>query len=91
ELMPAVKARYRTTNETAIIGESLAGLFVMETLFQTPELFDTYIAIDPSVWWNHEYLLKAGAPAGTRQFGGKTLYVGVSNEPGMPALSGRLG
>lgn len=90
ELMPAVKARYRTTNETAIIGESLAGLFVMETLFQTPELFDTYIAIDPSVWWNHEYLLKAGAPPGTRQFGGKTLYVGVSNEPGMPALSGRL-
>ncbi len=89
--MPAVKARYRTTNETAIIGESLAGLFVMETLFQAPELFDTYIAIDPSVWWNHEYLLGAGAAQmRTRPFAGKSLYVGVSGEPGMPALSGRL-
>jgi hypothetical protein len=31
ELMPDVKARYRTTDETAIVGESLAGLFVVET------------------------------------------------------------
>ena len=47
ELMPQVKARYRTTNETAIVGESLAGLFVVETFFLEPELFDTYIALDP--------------------------------------------
>ena len=31
ELMPDVRARYRTTDETAIVGESLAGLFVIET------------------------------------------------------------
>jgi hypothetical protein len=43
------------------------------------------------VWWNHEYLLGAGAvQVRTRQFAGKALYVGVSGEPGMPALSGRL-
>src|SRR5262245_20886261 len=30
ELKPAVNARYRTTAESAIVGESLAGLFVME-------------------------------------------------------------
>src|SRR6476661_7209073 len=44
ELMPAVRSRYRTTPETAIIGESLAGLFIVETLFLEPDLFDTYIA-----------------------------------------------
>jgi uncharacterized protein len=49
ELMPQVKRRYRTTNETAIVGESLAGLFVVETLILEPELFDTYIAFDPSL------------------------------------------
>ena len=54
ELMPAIKARYRTTAETAIIGESLAGLFIVETFFLEPELFDTYIAFDPSLWWNNE-------------------------------------
>lgn len=50
--MPAIRQRYRTTAETAIIGESLAGLFVVETLLLEPALFDTYIAFDPSVWWN---------------------------------------
>jgi len=52
EMMPEVARRYRITTETAIVGESLAGLFVMETLALAPEMFDTYIAIDPSLWWN---------------------------------------
>ena len=57
ELMLHVKARYRTTKESAIVGESLAGLFVVETFFLDPELFDTYIAIDPSLWWNNQKLV----------------------------------
>jgi len=52
ELMPAVSGRYRVTEEAAIIGESLAGLFVVDTLLREPGLFDVYIAIDPSLWWN---------------------------------------
>jgi uncharacterized protein len=39
ELMPQVKRRYRTTDETAIVGESLAGLFVVETFFVDSDLF----------------------------------------------------
>ncbi len=58
ELFPAINKRYRTTNEKSIIGESLSGLFVMETFFLTPEMFDNYIAFDPSLWWNNQYLVK---------------------------------
>ena len=61
ELMPQVKLRYRTTSETAIIGESLAGLFVLDSFLLEPELFDTYIAIDPSLWWNDQKLLNSAA------------------------------
>lgn len=61
ELMPQVQKRYRTTNERAIVGESLAGLFVVETLVLEPALFDTYIAIDPSLWWNDAKLLDEAA------------------------------
>jgi predicted alpha/beta superfamily hydrolase len=61
ELIPAITARYRTTNERAIIGESLAGLFIVETLFVEPDLFDTYIAFDPSIWWNNNELANASA------------------------------
>jgi uncharacterized protein len=61
ELMPVVTGRYRTTGETAIIGESLAGLFVVETLYLEPDLFDTYIAFDPSLWWNDKALVTGAA------------------------------
>jgi predicted alpha/beta superfamily hydrolase len=61
ELMPEVKLRYRTTEERAIVGESLAGLFVVETFLLEPDMFDTYIAFDPSLWWNDGKLLKDAA------------------------------
>lgn len=52
ELIPEIGKRYRTTGERAIVGESLAGLFIVEALFLDPDLFDTYIALSPSLWWN---------------------------------------
>ncbi|MEO6903020.1 MAG: alpha/beta hydrolase-fold protein [Bacteroidia bacterium] len=58
ELFAEIKKRYRITNEKSIIGESLSGLFVMETFFLTPEMFDNYIAFDPSLWWNNHYLVR---------------------------------
>jgi predicted alpha/beta superfamily hydrolase len=58
ELMPEVRRRYRTNDETAIIGESLAGLFVVETFLLQPELFDIYVALDPSLWWNGGELVR---------------------------------
>ena len=62
ELMPQVRLRYRTTAETAIVGESLAGLFVVETLLLEPRLFNTYLAFDPSLWWNNgQLVVQAGS------------------------------
>jgi len=58
ELFPEINKRYRTTNEKSIIGESASGLFVMETFFLTPDMFDNYIAFDPSLWWNNHYLVR---------------------------------
>ncbi|MGI4875488.1 MAG: alpha/beta hydrolase [Janthinobacterium lividum] len=81
ELMPAIQQRYRTTPETAIIGESLAGLFVVETLVQEPDLFTTYIAFDPSLWWNDGKLVPEAATR-LRTYAGppKTLYVAFSRD-----------
>src|SRR5690554_945862 len=58
ELMPEINNTYRTTHEKGLIGESLSGLFVMETLFIQPTAFDFYIAMDPSLWWNNHYLVR---------------------------------
>lgn len=81
ELMPRVKARYRTTSETAIVGESLAGLFVVETLLLEPDLFDTYIAFDPSLWWNNQKLVADAAEhLRVPLKSDKTLYIAGSSE-----------
>jgi predicted alpha/beta superfamily hydrolase len=52
ELIPTIEARYRVSDESAIMGESLAGLFVLDALLAHSPRFDTYIALDPSLWWN---------------------------------------
>jgi predicted alpha/beta superfamily hydrolase len=81
ELMPLIRQRYRTTSETAIVGESLAGLFVMETFLLEPSLFDTYVAFDPSLWWNKGQLV-GQAEKKLRAYRGpaKTLYVASSRD-----------
>jgi len=58
ELTPIIDKTYRTKSKKGIIGESLAGLFVIETFFTAPESFDFYIAMDPSLWWNDNFLGK---------------------------------
>lgn len=62
ELLPEIDRRYRSNGDTAIIGESLAGLFIVDTFFEAPGLFDTSIALSPSLWWNNHALVDA-APA----------------------------
>ena len=91
ELMPQVKGRYRTTGETAIVGESLAGLFVMETFLLEPDLFDTYIAFDPSLWWNKQKLVNDAAKRlAARPDLKKTLYFAISGESGIADATQRL-
>jgi uncharacterized protein len=91
ELMPVVNARYRTTAETAIMGESLAGLFVVETFFLEPDLFDTYIALDPSLWWNNAELVNNASGrlrlAPNRK---RALYLASSSEPVIARLTQQL-
>jgi predicted alpha/beta superfamily hydrolase len=91
ELMPQVKARYRTTNETAIVGESLAGLFVVETFLLEPDLFDTYIAFDPSLWWNDQKLVNDAAERlRARPKLEKTLYFASSDEKEIAEIAQRF-
>jgi uncharacterized protein len=91
ELMPQVKRRYRTTYETAIVGESLAGLFVIETFLLDPDMFDTYVAIDPSLWWNDQELVRGAAVRlRARPQLKKTLYLASSDEKGIAEATQRL-
>ncbi|HEX8063434.1 MAG TPA: alpha/beta hydrolase-fold protein [Allosphingosinicella sp.] len=83
EVIPFMEGRYRTGKRRALIGESLAGYFVIDTLLKRPELFSDYIAVSPSLWWDDRALarqsaalLRAHPPAGKR------LYIAAGNEGG---------
>ena len=56
---PVVEARFKInrTRQT-LVGHSLGGLFTLSTMFNRPQLFQTYVALSPSIWWNHGVLLQ---------------------------------
>ncbi len=78
--MPAVRTRYRTTSERAIVGESLAGLFIVETFLAEPTLFDHYVAFDPSLWWNGGALLDSASAQLAADGKPRTLYLAGSKD-----------
>jgi predicted alpha/beta superfamily hydrolase len=58
ELQLFIDSTYRTTPGKTIIGQSLGGLLATEILLKEPELFDNYIIVSPSLWWDDEKLLE---------------------------------
>lgn len=56
-----INKRYRTTDESAVLGESLAGLFVVDTFLRAPTSFDHYIAVSPSLWWDGKKLASSAS------------------------------
>jgi predicted alpha/beta superfamily hydrolase len=80
EVKPFVERSYRTNGYDAVIGESLAGLFILDTYLAAPSLFDAYGAISPSLWWDQEAVSKsAAAKLGAKQRG-RRLYLAAANE-----------
>lgn len=61
ELVPQIESQYATNQVRGLLGESLSGLFVMESFFTLPSSFKYFIAFDPSLWWNEMYLVKNAA------------------------------
>ncbi|MGZ3925218.1 MAG: alpha/beta hydrolase-fold protein [Flavisolibacter sp.] len=80
ELMPYVDAHYPTAPYRMLIGHSFGGLMVMQTLVHHTNLFNAYICIDPSMWWDNQLLLKEGVKTlSKRRFRGTTVFLGIAN------------
>ena len=80
-IKPWVERHYRTGGRDAVIGESLAALFIVDTLLERPDLFDDWIAISPSLWWDDLRIARgAGARLAMMGTGDERLYLAVGNE-----------
>lgn len=86
ELQPYVQANYRTNGAKTLIGQSLGGLLATEILLKKPALFDTYIIVSPSLWWDNGSLLAAPLPP----LMNKRVYIGVGKEGLTPTAVPRV-
>jgi len=77
ELQPLIKQNYNTSSTTTLIGQSLGGLLATEILFKQPDLFNNYIIVSPSLWWDDEALLNySPVPYDSK----KSIYIAVGKE-----------
>ena len=80
DILPMLRERYRDDGRAFLMGESAAGHFVIETWVRTPDLFDGYAALSPSLQWNGQQL--------SRQFAERAeterppLYISLAEEGG---------
>ncbi len=80
ELMPHIDSVYPTQPYRILIGHSFGGLMVMDVLTNHTKLFNAYIAIDPSMWYDKEHFLKATETKLTgKKYDGTKLYIGIAN------------
>ncbi|NNV56781.1 alpha/beta hydrolase-fold protein [Limnovirga soli] len=80
ELMPHIDSAYPTQPYKTLIGHSFGGLTVMNVLTNHTKLFNAYIAIDPSMWYDKERFLQATKQKLTaKKYDGTRLYLGIAN------------
>jgi len=81
ELQPYIEKRYHTNSSKTIIGQSLGGLLTTEILFKKPTLFNKYIIVSPSLWWDDGSLLNQAPEILQSTFSQRTdIYIGVGKE-----------
>ena len=85
ELQPFIETKYKTTSARTIIGQSLGGLLATEILLKKPTLFNKYIIVSPSLWWNNGSIFTDHSVLLQNKFSQQTdIYIGVGKEGRTP-------
>jgi predicted alpha/beta superfamily hydrolase len=83
ELIPEIEKQYRVQPYRIFAGHSLGGLFAIHALISKPGLFNSYVAVSPSLQWEKGEALKRAQDFLKNQKELKaTLFVSIGNEPG---------
>jgi predicted alpha/beta superfamily hydrolase len=80
ELMPYIDSTYPVAPYKMLVGHSFGGLFAIHTLLNKPHLFNSYVALDPSLWWDDQVLAKKAITALKQNtFPAKPFYLAIAN------------
>jgi len=58
EVMPYVESHYKTEPFKIFAGHSMGGLLAFHCLVNHPDMFNAYIAVSPSLWWDSALLVR---------------------------------
>ncbi len=88
ELVTLIDSTYPANSERCIIGHSAGGLFAIYALENQPELFNSFICIDPSLWYDDQSCIKK-MPEFLKNNKDikKSIFISLSNENGMGVFS----
>jgi len=80
ELKPFINNKYKTNSSAMLIGQSLGGLLASEILLKMPEMFNKYLIISPSIWWDNGSLLNQSNQVIEKLSQKTDVYIGVGKE-----------
>lgn len=81
ELQPHIRAHYKVSDTSMLIGQSLGGLLAAEILYKRPQMFDHYFIISPSLWYNEQSLFQDEPAFLHPDFNEQlSVYIAVGNE-----------
>ncbi|NOU45525.1 MAG: alpha/beta hydrolase [Bacteroidales bacterium] len=84
ELVTLIDSTYPSNSERCIIGHSAGGLFAIYALENQPDLFKSYICIDPSLWYDDQSCIKKMPDfLNYNKDSNKSIFISLSNEKEM--------
>lgn len=82
ELLPHIDSTYRTLPYRILTGHSIAGLFTLQTYLSKKKYFQAFIAIDPSLWWDEQIVVKQmEKQIAQEQIPGGNVYLAMASRP----------
>jgi predicted alpha/beta superfamily hydrolase len=83
ELIPVIEKDYRVQPYRILAGHSLGGLFAIHAMMAKPGLFNSFVAVSPSLQWENGEAFKRAEEFLTKQKEmNVTLYASIGNERG---------
>ncbi|MFB3387943.1 alpha/beta hydrolase-fold protein [Flavobacterium sp. LAR06] len=80
ELIPYIDSKYPTASYKTLIGHSFGGLTAINILTNHTNLFNSYIAIDPSMWWDHQkFLAETQKKLANKNLANVSLFLAAAN------------
>ena len=81
EVKPYINSNYRAANNSILVGHSVGGLFVFNALLESPNSFEHFVSMSPSIWLNdHAIMIKAKSFIEKYKHKPTSLYLSLGDE-----------